>query len=288
MNKLLRIRPKFVTFKKRKFIKQHVLYNDITKNMLSNIYGVHVYYAPYGSGKTTILQQITNEFNSNTKSNAKIIYINGSTLINRSLDDEIKKHLDIRCHNIFFDRTLNMELELYSKHNKIDNLILVIDDYDEFYNYCDYNTIYNYTCNLAESSVRYKVMNIFISVSDPSIARNILSFNGCSKFIKLGFSECKNYSLSDDQLKDFIASTIEEKQLISFSKKDIERITYLGLKAKNPLFIKTLIFAYITNQIFHHVNTHNDIYNNIYDIIAQQRSDEYENGINIINGRIKL
>jgi phage pi2 protein 07 len=165
----------------------------------------------------------------------------------------------------------------------------MIDDYDIFYHNLPYEYVHNYTCSLAEQSVNYKIMKILISVSDPIIAQNILSFNSGAKFMIIGSDE-NNY-WTNNELREVTNLMIEDNKSWSvkvdaFSKNDIERINYLAEKSKNPLFVKLLISIHNTNYLYYHksIGEHkNTIYNNIYDHLATQYYDHWIHGIKFIN-----
>src|SRR5207248_2454479 len=131
-------KPSFSRYNhKGKFVKRPLLHNDIKTNILSNIYGVHVLWSPFGSGKTSYLQKITDEFNSDENSGAKVIYTNGSNLINNSLENEIRNKLSISDN--LFKGHLNDDLKQYA----IKNLTLIIDDYDTFCYNSSYDHVYS-------------------------------------------------------------------------------------------------------------------------------------------------
>jgi hypothetical protein len=286
MNRLLKGIPKFIRFPaKANFVERPMLHDDINKSIMSKYYGVHVLWSLYGSGKTSYLKRVTSEFNCNEESGAKVIYANGSDIVNDSLFKVVKNQLDIR--DGIFDIGLENMLEPYRDCN----LTLVIDDYDAVYNTKKYRSVYSSACSFAEYSSNDKVMKVLLAINDPIIAMNILLYNGGEKFVKVGSSfKYKNYCWSDDQIREFTNLSIMENndssyKKVNFSDSDINRINELGSVSKNPSFVKSLILTHIINGTWYEaVDEHrNAIYNGVYDEMAKIYGNQWNLGLNVLN-----
>lgn len=170
--------------------------NDLEFVVTNNIYGVMIYWSPYGSGKTTNLKYFVSKMNAEIK-NTKIhtYYLNAH-------DDEFKEKLNPLCT---------------AKSGKN---VIIIDDYDEYYN--EDNSIFNYSraCSLATSSSNERINRYIIAINNPLIAKSISNFNGGAKFYTLGcgLGFDSSYVWDDDAIKMYI-----EMKIIIFKKEDCSK-----------------------------------------------------------------
>ncbi len=278
------IKPNFLTFdrwkQKENFIERPVL-SDQIKNRIKSLNfrnGVHVFWSPHGSGKTTLMKNIINRFNSNEHYDIKMMYINGANSINEKYTDgtgEKVNHCSI--YNLMSSTCCD-----YIASNLDTKFTFVIDDYDLIYDDQNkFSEIYSNACSIAESSSNYGFKTILV-VNDAAIAANILRFNLGEKFSTFNV---KDYSWTREQINNFIERELMKpldynKNPPNIKKDIVERIYQLGNISKNPLFIKNLISMHNANNyscvIANYINNNlNDLHNPIYDEMAKSYEKQF-------------
>lgn len=259
------IKPNFFTFdlfkQKPNFIERAAI-SDQIKHLIGSPRCrncVYVFWSPYGSGKTTLIKNIINHFNSNEHLGTKMIYMKG---INSGSIYDITS---TACSD-------------YIARNRDARFAFVVDDYDLIYNdHKMFSNLYSNACSIAESSSDNGFKTILV-VNDPIIGANILRFNGGEKFSTFNI---KDYSWTHEQINNFIK--LELMKPLCYNKdspdiKDIvERIFQLGILSKNPLFIKNLISMYNANNYSSVVSsyTKNNL-NNLHDPVYDEMAIFYE------------
>lgn len=244
------------------FIDQPNLMNQLTKIGTSShpMWGVHVYWSPSGTGKSTYLKKACASIQQSTL--ADVIYIENLSPVT-SFNGDFDGLLKSRCG---LDDNIRCLDDVLQNHER--KVIIAIDHFDSLM--CR-PEITDWITYLAEESVDGKKFIIIVAVSDPLIATNISCLNGGQKFAPI-----QGQIWSTQQIQDYIASLLP-KDDSSWCDQEKQHLVELGLIAKNPRFINGLIGLQNPKRIFD-VNLHQ---------LAQTHKDLWEIGSTMIDSRHK-
>jgi hypothetical protein len=180
---------------------------QIKRKMLGNTYGVLVFAAPQGSGKSTSVNVAAASISANRSIKLKLIK-NGSTVLT---NQDLNSHLKIPT-----GRALSDFLPA--------NSVIILDQID--FSSPLSESLCNYITDLATDSHNSKIYKIVLCVSNSNVAKQILNCNGREKIQLL----CPYISLAwtDTQLRSFI-----QYKLPQLPTDEYDKLTKLARKCKN-------------------------------------------------------
>lgn len=246
-----------------KYIDNLTIIKDLTRAVDWPPMGVHVYWSPQGTGKSTYLRKVCHDLRQT--GSADVIYIdNLNPLIttNGSPYDALQTECGLTAKHL----GLGLSTQLKNRKQK-QRFLIAIDNFDQLYSCPDIER--TMVC-LAEESSNEKEFTVIVAVDDPIIATNILGLNGGIKFASIGGSDPMRHLWSTQQIIEFTNSLIRTPNRAS--NKQHAQLLHLATTSKNQRFIEGLCKLKHPNSIFDP-----DLTN-----LAHKYGDLWENGRSIM------
>lgn len=157
------------------------LIDKMMRKIKSSAFGLFVFAAPSGSGKTTVIKMLVNKI----KRDHIVKYIKDGNEVLEKRD--IKELLKVPHRRSLSDYIPN-------------NSVIILDQIDYPFNLS--NDIRSYLISLAVDSSNWKQYKVIVCVSDFNIAKSILKCNGYEKISRL--CQYSDLQWSDEQLEKLI------------------------------------------------------------------------------------